>query len=54
VRCTTFTSSSAKVLWNDVNPYWWLVYTVGYDSQTASDIIISARVGLCPGNAVTA
>ena len=42
-----------QMLRNDVNPWSWLVYTVGYDSQTASDVILSARVGLCPGNAVT-
>ena len=41
------------MLWNDVNPYSWLIGN-GYDSYEAGAIISSARYGLCPGNAVTA
>ena len=42
-----------NMLWDDVNPYPWMLRN-GYDSNSASIMISSARVGLCPGNAVTA
>lgn len=41
------------MLYDNVNPYWWLVGTNGYDPYSASTMITSAQVGLCPGNSVT-
>jgi Protein of unknown function (DUF732) len=42
------------MLWDNVNPMGWLTTWVGYDAPSAASIITAARMGLCPGNAVTA
>jgi hypothetical protein len=41
-----------NMLRDNVNPYSWLLLN-GYDSSGAGTMIASARIGLCPGNAVT-